>query len=199
VKRRLFNIVTWTSLVLCAIAIADYPVQHWYCHTIGLLIWRTDGTTRITHEIAITARGGVVICTAIVGADNGDTAPPEGHIEYSAIKESNWPGIRNGSLLTRAGFYVDTRRHVKSEYFSGLWDVWRTVMVPTWFIVATCAVMPAIALRHWQRRRRAIRLAAAGRCISCGYDLRSSPERCPECGSEYEYNRLNPRGFEKRV
>jgi predicted amidophosphoribosyltransferase len=51
--------------------------------------------------------------------------------------------------------------------------------VPHWVILPALAALPAIAVRRlWTARRR----ATLGRCASCGYDLRASPERCPECG-----------------
>jgi hypothetical protein len=51
--------------------------------------------------------------------------------------------------------------------FALLWSVlfWRFVILP--------------------KQRRALRdiLHECGHCPACGYDLRASPERCPECGA----------------
>ena len=54
------------------------------------------------------------------------------------------------------------------------------VGVPDWFAMIGLAVLPAVA---WGRRRRAIEQERKerGQCIVCGYDLRATPERCPEC------------------
>lgn len=55
-------------------------------------------------------------------------------------------------------------------------------IIPNWFLVLACAILPTrwAALRRGRWRREA--LAASGRCPGCGYDLRATPERCPECG-----------------
>jgi hypothetical protein len=63
-------------------------------------------------------------------------------------------------------------------------DRTRSVLVPPWFIALVLSILPARwALRwyvRWRRRR------TPGLCIRCGYDLRASPERCPECGTTPE-------------
>ena len=53
--------------------------------------------------------------------------------------------------------------------------------IPYWAVCMVAAVPGVLALR---RRKRLSRMRAAGHCPACGYDLRATPERCPECGTK---------------
>ena len=57
---------------------------------------------------------------------------------------------------------------------------WYGVEAPYWLV---CAISAPLPIRWLLRRRRHRRRTAAGRCPTCGYDLRATPERCPECGT----------------
>ena len=52
-------------------------------------------------------------------------------------------------------------------------------IVPYWALILIFALLPLRVFpkiyTRWQRKRR-------GQCLHCGYDLRHSPGRCPECG-----------------
>ena len=57
------------------------------------------------------------------------------------------------------------------------------LLVPYWMIVSLTILPPLIWLRGWQVQRRMLRRERSGRCRTCGYDLRATPDRCPECGT----------------
>ena len=80
---------------------------------------------------------------------------------------------------------VPGRRISRYEYRVGttLWlaDLrYALLAVPYWLLLLTAATPATIAIA---RARRARSRATSGRCVACGYDLRESHDRCPECGA----------------
>ena len=54
------------------------------------------------------------------------------------------------------------------------------VVFPLWLPIALFAALPLARVAIFVCRRHRAR---AGDCKSCGYDLRATPDRCPECGA----------------
>jgi hypothetical protein len=54
------------------------------------------------------------------------------------------------------------------------------VVAPHWFVVGTTAILSTARIAMFLRARRR---HPAGSCPKCGYDLRATPDRCPECGA----------------
>lgn len=53
--------------------------------------------------------------------------------------------------------------------------------LPYWLLIVITLPLPAIWLIAWRRRAR---IGIPRRCRKCGYDLRATPDRCPECGAD---------------
>jgi hypothetical protein len=86
---------------------------------------------------------------------------------------------------TRADEWIPVQGgHPAQAYTGGRW-AHRWVEVQYWFpailLGAAPAARAAAAVRRARRRRR---FARAGLCVGCGYDVRATPGRCPECGLE---------------
>ena len=56
--------------------------------------------------------------------------------------------------------------------------------MPTLFLVS--CFLPLYLPMHRRRKRKKL-----GLCVNCGYDLRGSMERCPECGARFEKPKLD--------
>jgi len=82
--------------------------------------------------------------------------------------------------LRRLGFVFGLSRYEDPRIDD--YGVSRSVIliVPHAFAAAVFAALPLAAMRHLLRRRH---LNRAGRCAVCEYDLRATPDCCPECGT----------------
>ncbi|CAN5650263.1 hypothetical protein BH09PLA1_BH09PLA1_13540 [soil metagenome] len=70
------------------------------------------------------------------------------------------------------------------------------LQLPIWMLMLLLSVPLLNALRQWERRKRRRRLNL---CQTCGYDLRHSKDRCPECGTTISPPDENSPKFESVV
>jgi hypothetical protein len=58
--------------------------------------------------------------------------------------------------------------------------VTKTHYMPLWACLVLLGILPTI---QYSRLARRLRRRRRGLCLNCGYDLRASPAKCPECGT----------------
>jgi hypothetical protein len=132
---------------------------------IGFRIRSQPGAPRLQSGIAIATPN-----THVVGCEP----------YYQGVRLFHDKGKPSGIPLERrrlsfAGFRasINTRLQGTDTY----------IVAPWWFVIGCLSTLLTLAGRDVRaglvRRRR----IAGGLCEQCAYDLRATPERCPECGA----------------
>jgi hypothetical protein len=156
VKRRLFNLLAGLSLLL-SVGMAICWMRSHYYH--DFLYFVAKGHPNCVISSDAPSRLAFAIS---YGVDSG--------------RRSQWLSWRTiGSDLDPSGSHLGFSGF---HYSSGRMSV-RSIRFPYWFIVLLFAALPIVWL--FDRIRRPAILH--GKCPVCGYDLRATPDRCPECGT----------------
>jgi hypothetical protein len=163
----ILNRLTVLSIVLCLAIVGLWVRSYW----VQDVFEHCDQGTR-RHQMAMSYRG--VICLIAEQDLLGmfvDFTSISGFGYHSRVAEPREVGF--------------AWRFLGFDGWSYVWDVFPKfeyqyyVFIPDWFILAIAAILPSVRGISSLRRRRAW---VPGRCRQCGYDLRATPDRCPECG-----------------
>jgi len=174
-ERRTRDILSGLSLLLC-LATGGLWVRSYFAWDKAFACGAVAGDVQRVVDFS-SARGRLSVSVERADGFSLGSPPREGARIYSddvALAPSP---------PTRLGFAFDKR--VASLTYDHTAAVppkrttW-TATVPHGAVAAIAAVPPALSMAALSRRRAAAR--RTGRCRRCGYDLRATPGRCPECG-----------------
>lgn len=185
--KRLTRILAYAGLVVALLASAVWVRSIW---RLDQLQWDTDprplpvvvGQAPMVwahgYDIRSSA-GGLLIFWSSKWAPALNYRKPTGSSFSWVIEDQpEYPYI--GSQRARVRFQFGGFELSTQEWsFPTGWNRTRLVVMPLWFVIAVLGAPGVIMLTRDRRRRRRNK---TGCCMKCGYDLRATPGRCPECG-----------------
>jgi hypothetical protein len=188
--RRFLHIITTGSLAVMAPIIAfawmrSYRACDYVSWTRYRVHWSDSSLGFDTFRLKATSSAGGLRIEYFKSLDGGDpVASPDGIDWWVDPHEPVYPLAADSKWCEgydAAGFGI---ARLEVHHNDGVWAYGAYhVVVPYWLIFACILLLPALRCRTALRRRSR---AKRGHCVRCGYDLRATPQRCPECGMAAE-------------
>jgi hypothetical protein len=180
VRRQLFNFAATAASLVLGVASVALWARSYQVYDYVEWSWPTRGEFgHRTRAGLITGQGGIGVFSQRSPSDPDD--PRSGlrfrhESDAHHLQELSYP--QTAHYLNR----VMDMKHWWSRlgFVHESYGRRRLAGVPFWFLTALTAVPPTWSLARAARRRRD---RTKGRCPACGYDLRATPDRCPECGA----------------
>jgi hypothetical protein len=175
VRRRLFTLAALLSLVLC-VAVAVLWVRSYWS---GYYVSRPDGpATPYYARLWMLTTGRVLYLGEHIGPEICFPPPAaSGSMAASGMMAGRSHAALFAMIAEATFREADGRKLLGFDYRSTPGS--RRVVGPLWPLALALSILPVLWLR-----RRLWHTFPAGHCASCGYDLRETPQRCPECGPE---------------
>jgi hypothetical protein len=183
--RRLINFAFAASVFLLILFAVAWPVTHVMGYT-GVFAWRGRAV------LFDTCRGEISLWTApiIASKELGNGEAKLDNTVYDRAVASTAAEWYRGSKMEKRGLFVlgvgvarssQLMPPIADNVAPGRWGY--GIVLPFWLLCASTGAWPVartlrqrkIELQHARQMR--------GLCPKCGYDLRATPDRCPECGT----------------
>jgi hypothetical protein len=164
-------------LILCLAVLIIWPRSHWSADSYW---WNDPGRVRAL----VTSAGSFELYLREVPSTAGfRILGSRGHRGGQPVSDP-LDGIRKSDMPSRWTFLGFGHATDRASL--------RVIVIPAWSVALVTALVPPLwLLRH--RKRRADDRRRRNLCVRCGYDLRASPERCPECGTPIKPTRARLR------
>jgi hypothetical protein len=168
--RRLFKTLSVLSLLLCLATV-----------TLWVRSYRHDDAIVRTSYLGAPAQSGKSLLGFTITSDTGILEV----LRWKFVRDPR-PFVRKwqyvsgkpGASYRPGGFLGFATERSGGPEFSTL-----SICFPHWSLAVLFALLPIYSAISFIRHRKH---RLPGHCRSCGYDLRATPDRCPECGQVAE-------------